>query len=103
MKKLILAALLVLSINTPTYAGADYTKAVIGHVITNSSEIDEKKLLEQEMSKLGHQYAIQMLAIMQQYLPSIIDSAMAEMRMNLDKQYKCKLLTDTKIADKECQ
>jgi len=76
---------------------------VIGHVITNSSEIDEKKLLEQEMSKLGHQYAIQMLAIMQQYLPSIIDSAMAEMRMNLDKQYKCKLLTDTKIADKECQ
>lgn len=102
MKKLILAALISLSITTPTYAGSEYNEAVLGHVITNSSEIDKQKLFEQEMAKIGHQYALQMLAVMQKYLPTIIDNAMAQLRQDIDKQYKCELLDNTKIADKEC-
>ena len=36
---------------------SDYNKAVIGHVITNMSDIDKRELLENELDKIGHQYA----------------------------------------------
>ena len=81
----------------------DYNKAVIGHVITNADKIDHGKLMNAEMSKLAHQFTIQMVSIMQQHLPAVLDGAMADMRLKLDSEYKCALLDDTKIADKECQ
>ena len=81
----------------------EYETAVLGHVIKNSSEIDKEKLFEAEMAKIGHKYALEMVSIMQQYLPAIIDGAMADLRLKLDQQYKCELLGDTKIAGKECQ
>ena len=80
----------------------DYNTAVIGHVITNANEIDKQALLESEMAKIGHKYALEMVSIMQEYLPSIIDGAMADLRLKLDAKHKCLLLKDTKIADKEC-
>jgi len=80
----------------------EYDKAVLGNVITNSSKIDKEKLFEAEMAKIGHQYALEMVSIMQKYLPSIIDAAMADLRLKLDAEYKCELLKDTKIADKQC-
>lgn len=81
----------------------EYDKAVLGHVITNSSEIDKEKLFEAELARIGHKYALEMVSIMQQYLPSIIDGVMADLRLKLDEQHKCLLLKDTKIADKQCQ
>ena len=81
----------------------EYEQAVLGHVITNSSEIDKNALLEAEIEKIGHQFALEMVTVMQQYLPAIIDGAMADLRLKLDSKYKCSLLKDTKIADKECQ
>jgi len=80
----------------------DYTKAVIGHVITNSKDIDHGKLLEQEMSKMGHQFALQMVSVLQKHLPYIMDSVMTELKLELDKTHKCLLLKDSKIKDKEC-
>lgn len=81
----------------------EYDKAVLGNVITNSSDIDKQKLFEAELARIGHKYALEMVSIMQQYLPSIIDGAMADLRLKLDEQHKCLLLKDTKIADKQCQ
>jgi len=81
----------------------EYDKAVLGNVITNSSEIDKEKLFEAELARIGHQYALEMVSIMQIYLPSIIEGAMADLRLKLDEQHKCLLLKDTKIADKQCQ
>ena len=87
----------------PSQAKADdYNTAVIGHVVTNAGEIDKEALLESEMAKIGHKYALEMVSIMQEYLPSIIDGAMADLRLKLDAKHKCLLLKDTKIADKEC-
>ena len=80
----------------------DYTKAVIGHVITNSKDIDHGKLLEQEMSKMGHQFALQMVSILQQHLPYIMDNMMTELRLELDKTHKCLLLNDSMIKDNDC-
>jgi hypothetical protein len=110
MKKVILAVVMVLVVGfgmlinglNKAHAG-EYETAVIGHIITNSSEIDKEKLFEAELAKIGHKYALEMVSVMQQYLPAIIDGAMADLRLKLDQQYKCELLGDTKIADKECQ
>ena len=80
----------------------DYATTVIGHVIQNHKEIDHSKLLEQEMSKMGHQFALQMVSILQQHLPYIMDGVMTELKLELDKTHKCLLLKDTKIGDKDC-
>jgi hypothetical protein len=80
----------------------DYNKAVIGHVIqstVNGTNVDTSKLLEYEMEKLAHQFAIESVGILQQYLPAILDGIMADMRLKADKEYKCALLKDSKIED----
>ena len=106
MKKLIiLLAIMWFGLNafSNSVKADDYTKAVIGHVITNNKDIDHNKLLEAEMSKLGHQFALQMVSILQSHLPYIMEGVMAELRLELDKTHKCLLLKDSKIKDKECQ
>ena len=100
---LLIANAFIWGVFLPSDAEAnDYNTAVIGHVITNAGEIDKEALLESEMAKIGHKYALEMVSIMQEYLPSIIDGAMADLRLKLDAKHKCLLLKDTKIADKEC-
>ena len=85
---------------------SDYNTAVIGHVIqstVNGDNVDHAKLLESEMQKMGHQFAIQMTDILQQYLPYIMDNMMTQLRLELDKTHKCLLLKDSKIKDKDCE
>lgn len=85
---------------------SDYNKAVVGHVIqskVNGTSVDHTKLFEQEMQKIGHQFALQMVSIVQQHLPYIMDQMMTEMRLELDKTHKCLLLKDSKIKDKDCR
>jgi len=83
----------------------DYNKAVIGHIIqskVNGIDVDTQKLLEYEMSKLGHQFALESIQIIQAYLPAILDGILAEMRLKADSEYKCSLLKGSQIEDKEC-
>ena len=80
----------------------DYNKAVIGHVIqskVNGIDVDTQKLLEYEMSKLGHQFALESIQIIQAYLPAILEGLLVEMRLKADEEYKCSLLKDTDIQD----
>ena len=85
---------------------SDYNTAVIGHVIqstVNGTNVDHAKLLESELQKMGHQFAIQMTGVLQQYLPYIMDNMMTQLRLELDKTHKCLLLKDSKIKDKDCE
>ena len=85
---------------------SDYNTAVIGHVIqstVNGTNVDHAKLLESELQKMGHQFAIQMTGVLQQYLPYIMDNMMTQLRLELDKTHKCLLLKDYKIKDKDCK
>ena len=87
-------------------AGEDYNKAVIGHVIqskVNGTNVDVSKLMEGELEKLAHQFAIESISILQAYLPAILDGVAADLRLKADKEYKCALLEGSKIEDKECQ
>jgi uncharacterized protein involved in cysteine biosynthesis len=80
----------------------DYNTAVIGHVIqskVNGTNVDTSKLLEQEMEKLAHQFAIESITILQAYLPKILEGIAADLRLKADTEYKCKLLEGTKIED----
>jgi len=80
----------------------EYNKAVIGHVIqskVNGTNVEVSKLMEQELEKIAHQFALESLTIIQQYLPTILDGVLAEMRMKADKEYKCALLKGSKIED----
>lgn len=84
---------------------SDYNTAVIGHVIqstVNGTSVDHGKLLESEMQRIGHQFALEMVSMLQKHLPYIMDRMMTDMRLELDKQHKCLLLKDSKIKDKDC-
>jgi len=75
---------------------------LIGYLTVKSShsqEIDASKSLELELERMAHQYSIEVISIMQQYLPAILDEIATDLRLEADKKYKCKLLEDTKIED----
>ena len=80
----------------------EYNKAVLGHVIqskVNGTNVDVSKLMEKELEKVAHQFALESITIIQQYLPTILDGVLAEMRLKADKEYKCALLKGSKIED----
>lgn len=106
MKKLILI-LAVLWIGLNAFSNSvkaneinkgSYPVAVAGHIIQNHDIIDKQKLMEAEIQKIGAQFALQMITIMSEHMPSIIDGIMAEMRHELNKKNKCLLLKDTKMS-----
>ena len=81
---------------------SEYNTAVIGHVITqkvSGQPVDASKLMEQELARVAHLFALDSINILQKYLPAILDKAAAELRLEADKSYKCNLLKDTKIQD----
>jgi len=45
---------------------------------------------------------LQMADTLEKTMPYIIDDITSKLRQESDQLYKCKLLEDTKIADKEC-
>jgi hypothetical protein len=81
---------------------SEYNTAVIGHVIpqkVTGQPIDTSKLMEQELARAAHLFAIDSISILQKYLPAILDKMAADLRLEADKNYKCSLLKDTKIQD----
>lgn len=90
---LIFGTLLFLSLTafSNTSKANDYNTAVIGHVITQKitgQPIDSSKLMEQELSRAAHLFAIDSINILQKYLPTILDKIATELRLEADKNYK---------------
>ena len=61
-----------------------------------------KQSLEAELSRLAYNMSLEMVSILEEHLPYILEGIAQEIRLNADSEYKCSLLKDTKIADKEC-
>ena len=82
----------------------DYNTAVIGHVIKEnvSGKGVDTSVLEAEMAKIAYNMSLQMVGVLEKHLPNILESLAQEIRMNADSTYKCSLLKDSKIKDKEC-
>jgi len=93
---------LILTFGHQVKASEAYYEAVIGHIAQsklNGTNIDEGYLMEAELKRLSHQFAIESISILQKYLPSILDGVASEMRLQSDKEYKCSLLEGSKIED----
>ena len=107
MKKLILLGLIVwLSLNAfANSVKADTkTETLIGHVITQviqGNDMDHAEVMGNELKALMHQYSIEMTHILLQHMPNILDSISAQLRQELDKQYKCSLQSED-YKNKEC-
>ena len=107
MKKLILIlAVLWLGLNAfaKSVQANDSTEALVVHIITQKIQGNnvDTSVLEAEMSKLAYQFSLEMVDVLEKHLPNILESIAAEIRLKADSKYKCELLKDTKIADKEC-
>jgi len=106
MKNTIIIALMILNVIiwSSVAKADDYNTAVVAHVIKEKVSGDgvDTSVLEAEMQKLAYNFALQMTDVLEKNLPAILESLAAQLRQNADSEYKCKLLEDTKIADKEC-
>ena len=108
MKKLIfLLAVLWLGLNAfANSVKADTkTETIIGHVITQAiqgNDMDHAEVMGNELKLLMHKYSIEMTHVLLQHMPNILDSISAQLRLELDKQYKCSLQSED-YKNKECK
>ena len=107
MKKIIFI-LVVLSLGLSAFANSvkaeTKTEALIGHVITQAiqgNDMDHAEVMGNELKALMHQYSIEMTHILLQHMPNILDTISAQLRLELDKQYKCSLQSE-EYKNKEC-
>tara|TARA_Y100000022_G_scaffold61395_1_gene52660 strand:- start:569 stop:895 length:327 start_codon:yes stop_codon:yes gene_type:complete len=107
MKKMILIlAVLWFGLNAfaKSVQADEYNTAVIAHVIKEkvSGNGVDMSVLENEIEKLAYTFALEMTDVLEKHLPQILEGLAQEIRMNADSTYKCELLKDSKIKDKEC-
>ena len=80
------------------------TEAIVGHVITQviqGNDMDHSEVLTNELNALMHQFSIDIMETLLQNMPNILDSISAQLRQELDKQYKCSLQSED-YKNKEC-
>jgi len=80
----------------------DKTSAIIGHVITQAiqdNDMDHTEVFTNELNNLIHSFTIDMMDIIMEHMPNVLDSISAELRQEADKQYKCSLQGDYKNKD----
>jgi hypothetical protein len=88
-----------------TMAKADTkTETIIGHVITQKiqgNKMDHAEILSNELAAKMHKLSIEITSVLLQNMPNILDSISAQLRLELDKQYKCSL-QDKDYKNKDC-
>ena len=107
MKKLLLILAIVwfgLNAFAKSVQANDYNTAVVAHIIKEkiSGNNVDTSVLEGELQRLMHLYALEMVDVIEEHLPNILESLAADIRLKADSKYKCELLKDTIIDDKEC-
>ena len=83
---------------------SDMNEAIAGHVIQQKLQGNsvDSSVFEAEMQRVGHRYSLEMISVLQKYLPSMLDSISAELRAKADKNYKCALQSDD-YKNKDCK
>ena len=90
-----------------TMAKADTkSEAIVGNVITQviqGNDMDHTEVMTNELAALMHKFSIEISSVLLQNMPNILDSISdsisAQLRQELDKQYKCSLQGDYKNKD----
>ena len=107
MKKLLLILAIVwfgLNAFAKSVQANDSTTATVAHIITQKIQGNnvDTSVLEAELSRLAYNMSLEMVSILEEHLPYILEGIAKEIKMKADSEYKCSLLKDTKIADIEC-
>ena len=107
MKKLIFLLAIVwfgLTAFANSVKANDSTTATVAHIVTQKIQGNnvDTSVLEAELSRLAYNMSLEMVSILEDHLPYILEGIAQELKMKSDSAYKCSLLKDTKIADKEC-
>ena len=98
---IILNSLLFVGLSSVAKAD-EKTSAIIGHVITQAiqgNDMDHAEVMGNEIAALMHKFTIEMTGVLLQNMPNILDSISAQLRQELDKQYKCSLQGEYKNKD----
>ena len=99
MKKFIILLMLLLPVSVQAN---DKTIATVGHIISekiSNNDIDVSYIMEKELEAVAHQFLIESISILQAYLPAILDGVAADLRLQADSKYKCKLLENGGMND----
>jgi len=99
-----LMLLIITTLLVSGFARADsYSEAVVGHVVTQelTGDIDKGAVANAELNRQMHQLSLEILAVVFNNMPTILDGISAQMRLEADKMYKCSLQDDYK--NKECE
>ena len=107
MKKiLILLSFVLVSCSFSFKADAnDYNTATGVHIITETlkgTDMDYSEILNSETQRLIHSMSLDIIDIIFETMPSILDSISAELRLQADKDYKCALQSND-YKNKECK
>ena len=93
MKRILIILSLVFTLFS---VNAKANDQLVGHVITevilNDNVEGMVKVMEKEIQAVAHIFALEMISVLEAYLPQILEGIAAEMRLEADRKYKCELL-----------
>ena len=101
---IVILSLLMLSMVFKVVKADEKTTAIIGHVITQKvqgNDMNHSEVFGNELNALMHQLTIDLASVLLENMPNILDTISAQLRLELDKQYKCSL-QDNDYKNKEC-
>ena len=101
---IVVLSLLMLSMVFKVVKADEKTTAIIGHVITQKiqgNSMDHAEVFSNELASVIHKFSIEMTTVLLRNMPNILDSISAQLRQEVDKQYKCSLQDDD-YKNKEC-
>ena len=106
MKKILLLSFILVGCSFSFKTNAnDYNTATGVHIITETlkgTDMDYSEILNSETQRLIHSMSLDIIDIIFETMPSILDSISAELRLQADKDYKCALQSD-EYKNKECK
>ena len=88
-----------------TASANDYNTAVIGHILTETikgTDMDEGAIMNAETQRLLHTMSLEIIQVVFNNMPNILDGIAADMRLKADKNYKCSLQPEEYI-NKDCK
>ena len=106
MKKILLLSFILVGCSFSFKTNAnDYNTATGFHIITETlkgTDMDYSEILNSETQRLIHSMSLDIIDIIFETMPSILDSISAELRLQADKDYKCALQSND-YKNKECK
>ena len=88
-----------------TASANDYNTAVIGHILTETikgTDMDEGAIMNAETQRLLHTMSLEIIQVVFNNMPNILDGIAADMRLKADKNYKCALQPE-EYKNKDCK